>query len=91
MALYRAEYLRNPSPEYPERSRENGEQGSVLLRVSVSAAGRASEVTVAVSSGYPRLDRAAKAAVESWRFVPAKRNGQPVDSVLTVPVRFQSP
>ena len=24
-----------------------------------------------------------------WRFVPAKRNGQPVDSVLTVPVRFE--
>lgn len=91
VALYRAEYLNNPRPEYPERSRENGEEGTVLLRVSVSAAGRASEVTVAVSSGYPRLDRAAKAAVESWRFAPAKRNGQAVDSVLTVPVRFQSP
>ena len=64
MALYRAEYLRNPQPEYPERSRENGEEGTVMLRVGVSAAGRASEVTVAASSGYPRLDRAAKAAVE---------------------------
>lgn len=89
VALYRAEYLRNPQPEYPERSRENGEEGTVMLRVGVSAAGRASEVTVAASSGYPRLDRAAKAAVEGWRFVPAKRNGQPVDSVLTVPVRFE--
>ena len=63
MALYRAEYLRNPQPEYPERSRENGEEGTVMLRVGVSAAGRASEVTVAASSGYPR-HRAAKAAVE---------------------------
>ncbi|OQS37260.1 energy transducer TonB [Chromobacterium haemolyticum] len=90
VALYRAEYLNNPQPEYPERSRENGEQGTVLLRVGVSAAGRAGEVTVAVSSGYPRLDRAAKAAVERWRFAPAKRNGQAVDSVLIVPVRFQS-
>lgn len=91
VALYRAEYLNNPQPEYPERSRENGEQGTVLLRVSVSAAGRAGEVTVAVSSGYPRLDRAAKTTVERWRFAPAKRNGQAVDSVLMVPVRFQSP
>nr|WP_240352335.1 energy transducer TonB [Chromobacterium alkanivorans] len=91
VALYRAEYLNNPQPEYPERSRENGEQGTVLLRVEVGAAGRAGEVAVASSSGYPRLDRAAKAAVERWRFAPARRNGQAVDSVLMVPVCFQSP
>ncbi|WP_156187855.1 energy transducer TonB [Chromobacterium sp. LK11] len=91
VALYRAEYLNNPQPEYPERSRENGEQGTVLLRVEVGAAGRAGEVAVASSSGYPRLDRAAKAAVERWRFAPARRNGQAVDSVLMVPVRFQGP
>ncbi|AXE29253.1 hypothetical protein DK842_04585 [Chromobacterium phragmitis] len=87
-ALYAPAYLNNPQPAYPERSRQLGEEGTVLLKVRVSADGRALAVSIARSSGYRRLDRSAAETVSNWRFVPAKRNGDVVESDLTVPVRF---
>jgi protein TonB len=58
-------YLVRPQVNYPAESRAAGEQGVVLLRITVNANGRPSAVTVAGSSGFPRLD---KAAVEGgWR------------------------
>ncbi|MCX8513133.1 MAG: energy transducer TonB [Chthoniobacteraceae bacterium] len=58
-------YLVRPQVNYPAESRAAGEQGVVLLRITVNANGRPSAVSVAGSSGFPRLD---KAAVEGgWR------------------------
>jgi len=58
-------YLVRPQVNYPSESRVAGEQGVVLLRITVNANGRPSAVSVAGSSGFPRLDRA---AVEGgWR------------------------
>lgn len=54
-----ADYLRNPPPVYPSLSRRLGEQGRVTLRVLVEADGTPSQVQVAQSSGYERLDKAA--------------------------------
>jgi protein TonB len=76
-------------PNYPETARRRGEQGRVLLEVSVSADGMPVSVTVARSSGYPSLDSAALSAVQRWRFVPATRGGAPVAAVAEVPVRFR--
>ena len=55
-----------------------GEQGRVLLRVVVTAAGLAEQVELKASSGTERLDRAAIDAVKRWRFVPARQGDQPV-------------
>jgi protein TonB len=88
-ALYAPAYLNNTKPVYPERSRELNEEGVTTLKVRVGADGRALEVSVSRSSGYRRLDQAATDAVSRWRFVPAKRRGKPVESELTVPVRFE--
>jgi len=58
-------YLVRPQVNYPAESRAAGEQGVVLLRITVNAKGRPSAVSVATSSGFLRLDRA---AVEGgWR------------------------
>ena len=76
-------------PSYPEIARRRGEQGSVLLRVSVSPDGSPLEVTVAKSSGFAALDSAAVSAVERWRFVPATRAGAPIAATAEVPVRFR--
>jgi protein TonB len=40
------------------------------------------------SSGHPRLDDAAAAAVRRWRFVPARRGEQPVGAWVLVPISF---
>lgn len=77
-----------PDSDYPPLSRERGEQGVVMLQLAVDASGRLGEVNVLRSSGFARLDKAARAAVQRWRFQPAIENGQPVAAQLTLPVRF---
>jgi len=58
-------FLVRPSAAYPAESRAAGEQGVVLVRITVNAQGRPTAVSVARGSGFPRLDRA---AVEgAWR------------------------
>lgn len=79
----------NHAPAYPEIARRRGEQGRVMLRVSVSPSGQPEEVNVLTSSGYPMLDSAALAAVRQWHFVPATQAGTPVAAVAEVPVRFR--
>ncbi len=81
-------YLHNPKPPYPELSRENEEEGSVRLAVTVEADGHPSSVRVAGSSGFSRLDRAAEQAVWKYRFRPAMRNGEPVRSDYVFSIRF---
>jgi protein TonB len=76
-------------PRYPELARRRGEQGRVMLRVSVSADGKPIEVGVAQSSGHETLDQAAVTAVKQWRFVPASQGGRPVAAVAEVPVTFR--
>ena len=76
-------------PIYPALARSRGQQGRVLLRVMVSAAGEPSSVAVAASSGHPLLDRAALEAVRHWRFVPAEQGGHPVAAVADVPIVFR--
>jgi protein TonB len=83
-----AAYLNNPDPEYPRLARRLGEQGKVLLRVYVSVTGAAEQVEIRTSSGSPRLDAAAKAAVERWRFVPARQGDEPIAAWVEVPISF---
>ncbi|TCP08413.1 outer membrane transport energization protein TonB [Crenobacter luteus] len=85
---HRGGYLNNPRPAYPPLSLELGEEGKVLMRVLVSAAGRAESVEVAKSSGFPRLDRAARTAVQEWRFTPARRGDEPISFTYTFAVDF---
>jgi len=65
-----------------------GEHGKVMLRVYVSAQGRAERVEVRTSSGSQRLDQAARAAVEQWKFVPARQGDDPVAAWVIVPITF---
>lgn len=83
-----ADYLHNPKPVYPAFSRRNGEEGKVFLRVKVSADGSALELEIKQSSGFPRLDGAARDAVAKWRFIPARRGDEAIESWVTVPVVF---
>lgn len=83
-----AAYLHNPKPEYPPIARRRQWEGRVILRVRVLAAGTVAAATVETSSGHEVLDEAALEAVRRWHFVPAKRGGQAVDSVVNVPINF---
>lgn len=87
-ARFDADYLHNPKPVYPALSRRMNEEGKVLLKVRVSAQGSALEVAVSKSSGFPRLDAAGVDAVTRWRFVPARRGDEAIESSVVVPITF---
>ena len=80
--------LHNPKPPYPPVSRSKGEQGTVLLKVCVSATGSVDSVDIAKSSGFVRLDRSANDTVMRWRFHPARKGGQPMAMCYQLPIRF---
>ena len=84
-----AAYLNNPRPAYPLAARRRGDQGTVLVRVLVSAEGLAASVTLEKTSNHPSLDEAALTAVKSWRFVPARQGGQAVEAPYVVPIVFK--
>lgn len=83
-----ADYLDNPSPVYPALSRRLGEHGQVLLRVLVSLDGLATQVEIRETSGYERLDRAARDTVRRWRFAPARQGEASVAAWVLVPLSF---
>jgi protein TonB len=87
-ARFDADYLQNPKPAYPPLSRRLGEEGRVVLRVRVSAQGLPIQIEIKQSSTFPRLDDAARAAVERWRFIPARQGSEAVDSWVLVPLSF---
>lgn len=84
-----ARYLDNPKPTYPMLARRRGLEGTVRLEVRVSAEGIPTAVKVRESAGHEALDDAATTAVWHWRFVPARRDGEAVEGVVVVPIRFR--
>ena len=83
-----AAYLNNPRPAYPSISRRMGEQGKVMLRVFVNAQGQPERIEIKQSSGFERLDKAAIAAVQRWKFTPGTRNGVAEAMWNIVPINF---
>ncbi len=80
---------RNRKPDYPAQAVERQWEGRVILRVEVLPDGSVGEIEVATSSGHAILDRAAVAAVRDWHFTPATAQGQPVRSLVEVPISFR--
>jgi len=65
------------TPEYPEASRKAGEGGAVLLNFLVDQSGNVADLAIERSSGYPRLDEAARSALQHCKFRPAIVDGKP--------------
>lgn len=76
-------------PTYPAAAFRAGEEGTVLVKVSVDADGNPTSTEVARSSRSRDLDRAAVEAVKTWKFEPAVKDGKKVASTAQVPVEFK--
>jgi protein TonB len=83
------EYVQAPQPDYPLISKRMNEEGKVMLRVLVNEKGRPERVDVQKSSGYARLDEAARQAVLRALFKPHVEDGKPVAVYAIVPIKFQ--
>ncbi len=81
-------YQDNPKPHYPALAQRRGWQGTVILTVRVLEDGTTDNVRLYESSGHKLLDRAARKAVQKWRFLPGTKNGVPVPMEILIPVLF---
>jgi protein TonB len=70
--------------EYPEKARELGIEGRVVLELTIDAQGKVKLARV-LKGLHPLLDASAKAAALKMRFVPGTVNGTPV----TVKIRYK--
>ena len=84
------EYIRPPRPVYPPLSKRNGESGVVIVAVYYSASGYAKRADIFKSSGFERLDRAARDAVMTSQVTPFRRAGITEETrfLLKAPINF---
>jgi protein TonB len=67
-------------PEYPAAARREEEEGTVLLRFLVEVDGKVVKSQIEKSSGFPRLDEAARSALSRCQFKPGTLDGKPEQS-----------
>ena len=90
VARFDPRYAGNAQPPYPAAARRLGEEGSVIVHIRIGRDGRVIAVTLAQSSGSPRLDAAALAHAQAhWRFVPALQDGERIEASRDITVRFR--
>lgn len=82
------EILSKPTPAYTDAARALKIEGEVILEVEFVAEGEIRVLRVVRGLGHG-LDESAIRAVQSIRFTPAKRNGQPVDIRTTLNIVFR--
>ncbi len=94
---YQAARLRTPEQRiaplvsacYPASSRRLGEEGKASARVVLDARGSVMSWSLHASSGFARLDVALGCVIKHFAFVPARRDGQSVASVVLLPIVFR--
>jgi TonB family protein len=79
---------RKVDPAYPLQLMRENVAGTVILYAVIHADGRVGEVRV-LRGVDDRLDRFASQAVAQWQFLPATKNGAPVDVEATFLVPFR--
>ncbi|MBL6938822.1 MAG: TonB family protein [Alphaproteobacteria bacterium] len=73
---------------YPDGARMLMQEGDVVVAFTITAEGTVVDPKVTRSSGYALLDQAALAAVVTWRYTPALRDGKAVAVPHSAVVRF---
>ena len=78
----------HPDPKYVDKARREKINGVVVVEMIVTAEGRVRDVKV-IKSLDPGLDKQAAAAVRTWKFEPATKDGKPVAVHLKTEVDFR--
>ncbi|MFZ5450613.1 MAG: TonB family protein [Thermodesulfobacteriota bacterium] len=80
-------FLRRVLPVYPAQARRRGQEGKVILRLSIDARGNLLGVEVLQGAGYG-FEESAMDAVKRSSFRPATLGGKPVACIARLPIRF---
>ena len=86
-AAMNARRVKQTSPEYPDRARQDRIEGIVSLDITVAEDGSVENVDVL--EGHPVLAAAAGKAVREWNYQPTLLNGKAVKVVTTVEIPFR--
>ena len=86
-----ARWARQIQDNYPARALRNEEQGSVGVRITVGANGRATDCSVTASSGSSSLDEAACTDIKRFgRFNPAwDASGNPIQAEWSTRITYR--
>ncbi|MFT3784205.1 MAG: energy transducer TonB [Nibricoccus sp.] len=79
--------MKTPPPAYPEAMKRQNVSGVVAVSIVIDETGMVVSATVAKSSQV-EFEDAAIAAVKKWKFKPAQKDGAPVKTKVTIPLRF---
>ncbi len=80
--------VKDVKPVYPAAMHAAGLTGDVPIQAVIGSDGSVSSVRVLSAQVHPDFAIAAVDAVRQWRFTPTLLNGQAVEVVMTVSVRF---
>lgn len=75
-------------PDYPAQSLRRAEAGTAVVELDTAVDGHVVAARVATTSGYARLDEAARAAALASRCQPYAENGKPMPARADVPFAF---
>jgi protein TonB len=77
----------NQIPSYPQEARATGKTGTVVLKVVILADGSVADVEV--MRGEEPFVSAAVASVKTWKYQPARHQGQPITVYRVVQIPFK--
>jgi periplasmic protein TonB len=78
-------------PSYPPGLIRQEIEGVAIVRVLVGSDGRVKDVALVRSDQAEFFEATKKQALSKWRFLPATRDGEPVESWREMTVRFEMP
>lgn len=81
--------MRRPSPRYPPQARRDGIEGFVTVRMRVDARGRVKDVVVVRAEPPGVFEDVARDAAKRYRFQPARRGGEPVETTIEQRIVFR--
>lgn len=85
--MIRPERIAGLEPRYTEMARRARLEGVVILQAIITRQGEVRNVKIVKPLGLG-LDEAAAETVRGWRFQPARLDGEPIDVIYSLTVRF---
>ncbi len=82
-----ARLISSVSPTYPAIAKSIGLQGNITIDALIDATGKVT--TMKPLSGPVALQQAAMDALRQWNYEPARLNGQPVSTHVSVTMKFR--
>ena len=76
-------------PLYPPEMAAKDEVGGAILELVIDTAGNVSRLTT-LRASHPEFEAAARAAVGTWKFKPAQKDGKPVETRWRISVVFDT-